>query len=134
MSTSCSCRTITLLVDFFLLAYFKIRSSKILWRDGGSHMSSIVYDMDEMLSVALFWHPENKSLVIPNVSRIQQLSFACLYSSECLAQVQSRNVSECFWNLGSPYVNSVTYPGILAGGVVYYKTLKHTKKYCFHAV
>lgn len=33
-------------------------------------MSSIVYDMDEMLSVALFWHPENKSLVIPNVSRI----------------------------------------------------------------
>lgn len=33
-------------------------------------MNSIVHDRSEILSRALFWHRENKSLVIPNVSRI----------------------------------------------------------------
>lgn len=52
----------------------------------------------------------------------------CLYSSQSLAWVQSKNESQDFWSLGSPYVKPVMHPGILAEIVSYCKTLKPTWK------
>lgn len=104
----------------------KEKRSKITWKERYPHTKSIVHGKSETLPRALFWHPESKSLEIPNVSRNLLAEHCCLYSSESLAWVQSKNESETFWCLGSPYVDPAMYPGILAETVFYCKTLKPT--------
>lgn len=87
-------------------------------------MNSTVHDRGEVLSRDLCWHSENKSLVIPNVSRIYRQSFAVCTVQSLWHEFKVKMKLKNFYSLGSTHVNPVMYPGILAETVFYCKILK----------